>query len=94
MLTKQEMLQDGVAQVLWHIDCPSNMPTWEETKKSKHQQNVMDTKNTLIDAMCILRYLDEVGCVLKVDNIRYVTAHRSGNAFIETVATEPLIGGK
>ena len=39
----------------------------------------------------LMEYLHSQGVVIKKNNIKYVTAHRDGNAFITTVAVEPLV---
>ena len=39
----------------------------------------------------LFTYLHSQGVVIKKNNIKYVTAHRDGNAFITTVAVEPLV---
>ncbi|HUV45566.1 MAG TPA: hypothetical protein VMW45_00650 [Dehalococcoidia bacterium] len=66
-MTKQEELREGIAKILWDIDRPSNVPNWDELKKSTHEQCVMETKNTLIDATHILAYLHSQGVVIKVE---------------------------
>ena len=65
-MSKQQLarIKEGLAGILWDIDRPSYIPTWDEVRKSSHKQCQMDRKNTLIDATYILEYLDSEGLKL------------------------------
>lgn len=66
-MTKQDKLRDGLAKILWEINLPSHVPSWEDLKRDTHEQCEMEVTNTLIDAAHILQYLHENDVVMQVD---------------------------
>ncbi len=55
------------------------------------QLHGMDVLGSVATEGDIYNYLHSQGVVIKRDDIRYITAMKYGNGFIDTVSVEPLI---
>ena len=85
-MTKQEEIWEGLNGLIGDCLIESGCAVGGCPKA---EQKALEAQETLLDKL--LQYLHSQGVVIKTDDIRYITAKKDGNGFIDTVSVEPLI---